>query len=88
MDNEISIWNGFPVHGDVKELDIIVESDGFINLGKEDIIEVLSASGENYVATGTGEKINDAFDNAVANLPCSLDNINNLLISFHCSKKN
>lgn len=87
MDNKTSFWNGLPVVGDVKELDYIVESNGFINLSKEDIIEVLSASGENYVVTGTGEKINDAFDNAVANLPCNLDSINNLLISFHCSKE-
>lgn len=85
--NNTSTWNGFPVHGDVKELDRIIESDGFVNLGKEDIIEVLSAAAENYVATGTGDRINEAFDSAVGNLPCNLDNVKKLLISFHCSKE-
>ena len=27
MNNEISIWNGYPVHGDIKELDCIIESE-------------------------------------------------------------
>ena len=32
MNNEISIWNGYPVHGDIQELDRIVESEGLITL--------------------------------------------------------
>ncbi|MDE6071656.1 MAG: hypothetical protein K2G53_03790 [Muribaculaceae bacterium] len=28
MNNEISIWNGYPAHGDIQELDRIVESEG------------------------------------------------------------
>ena len=26
MNNGITIWNGYPVHGDIKELDRIIES--------------------------------------------------------------
>lgn len=28
MSNEISTWNGYPVHGNIKELDRIIESEG------------------------------------------------------------
>jgi len=38
MEQNISQWNGFAIHGDVKELDRIVESKGSINLDKDDII--------------------------------------------------
>lgn len=30
MNNGITIWNGYPVHGDIKELDRIIESEGLI----------------------------------------------------------
>ena len=49
MNTEISTWGGYAVHGDVKELDRIVESTGLINLDKEDIIKVLSSDGEIFV---------------------------------------
>ena len=43
MQIKISEWNGYPVHADVKELDRIVESEYFVNLDQDDIINVLSA---------------------------------------------
>ena len=52
MNTEISTWGGYAVHGDVKELDRIVESTGLINLDKEDIIKVLSSDGEIFVTYG------------------------------------
>ena len=52
MNNEISIWNGYPVHGDIKELDRINKSDGLINLDKDDVANVLSAEGESHVTSG------------------------------------
>lgn len=87
MTNSQTIWNGYPVHGAAKELDNIVESTGFIPLAKEDIIEVLSADGENYVVTGVNANISSAFSEAVDNLPCKMDNVNTLLIDFFCGRK-
>jgi len=80
----ISLWNGYAVHGDVRELDHIVESRGFINLDKNDIIETLSKDGENYVATGCDANIGDAFSAAVADLPGTIEKVNKLLIQFQC----
>ena len=82
MDIEHSNWNGYDVYGDIKELDAIVESNGFINLDKDDVVEVLSAEGENYVTTGIDNQIDDAFTKAINGLPYSIDKITSLLISF------
>lgn len=53
MITQYETWNGYAVHGDVKELDAIVESTGFIELDKEDVVSILSADGENCVISGT-----------------------------------
>lgn len=87
MTTEHSNWKGYDVDGDIRELDAIVESTGFINLDKDDVIEVLSAEGENCVATGTGNLIDEAFTKAVNELPYSINKINSLLISFHCGHR-
>lgn len=83
MTTEHSNWNGYDVYGDIAELDAIVESTGFINLDKDDVIGVLSAEGENYVTTGTANHIDEAFTNAINGSPYSIDKVNSLLISFH-----
>lgn len=85
--NNISIWNGYPVHGDIKELDRLVESDGFICLNKDDIMDVLSADGTSYIITGIGDILGEAFNNAVNDLPCKIDPINKLLIDFCCGTR-
>ncbi len=82
MNNGISIWNGYPVHGDIKELDRIVESEGFINLDKDDVINVLSAEGESHVTSGVNFKLGEAFNEAVNALPCKVDKVEELLIVF------
>lgn len=87
MDTELSNWNGYDVYGDIKELDAIVESNGFINLDKDDVIGVLSAEGENWITTGTDSKVEEAFTKAINELPYSIDKIKSLLISFHCGKR-
>lgn len=87
MTTENSNWKGYDVDGDIRELDAIVESTGFINLDKDDVIEVLSAEGENCVTTGTDNGIDKAFTKAVNGLPYTPDKINSLLISFHCGDR-
>ena len=82
MKKGLSTWDGYAVYGDINELDAIVESQGFINLDKDDVIGVLSAEGENWVTTGTGNRIDEAFKKAINELPCPLDKITSLLISF------
>lgn len=87
MSNSQSIWNGCAVHGDIKELDYIVESVGFISLNKEDILEVLSVDGKNYVVSGVNTSISKAYQNAVNKLPCKIDKVNALIIDFFCGNK-
>ena len=87
MTTEHSNWKGYDVDGDIRELDAIVESTGFINLDKDDVIGVLSADGENCVTTGMDNLIDEAFTKAVNELPYSIDKLNSLLISFHCGDR-
>lgn len=82
MTTEHSNWKGYDVCGDITELDAIVETTGFINLDKDDVIGVLSAEGENCVTTGTDNRIDEAFTKATKELPYSIDKITNLLINF------
>ena len=84
MGNEISIWNGYQVYGNVTELDNIVEANGLIRLDKEDIINTLSENGKNYVAVGIDSNITDAFNIAMKDIPCMIKNIKNLLICYQC----
>ena len=87
MTKKISEWNGYPVHGDVKELDRIIESDHFFNLDQDDIINVLSAEGNNYVTFAINANLGDAFNAAINSLPCKLDKVNSLLFDFFCGNK-
>ena len=82
MNTEISTWGGYAVHGDVKELDRIVESTGLINLDKEDIIKVISSDGEIFVTYGSNANLSEAFKEAFDRLPCKSLQINKLLIEF------
>lgn len=82
MNNGITIWNGYPVHGDIKELDRIIESEGLITLDKDDIFNVLSAEGESHVISGVNSKLGEAFNEAVNALPCKVDKVEELLIDF------
>lgn len=82
MKKEHSTWNGFTVNGDVNELVAIIESTGFINLNKDDVIGVLSAEGENWITTGTDIQLDEAFTKATNGFPFSVDRITSLLISF------
>lgn len=82
MKKEFSSWNGYIVHGDVMELNAIIDSIGFINLDNEDVVSVLSADGENWVTTGVANLIAEAFDKAVDGLPYFVNKARNLLIDF------
>ena len=82
MNNEISIWNGYPVHGDIKELDRIIESEGLITLDKDDVASVLSTEGESYVTSGVNADLGEAFNEAVNALPCKVDKVDELLVDF------
>ncbi|MDE6097827.1 MAG: hypothetical protein K2G24_02960 [Muribaculaceae bacterium] len=82
MNNGISTWNDYPVHGEIKELDRIVESEGLITLDKDDVINVLSAEGESHVTSGVNSKLGEAFNEAVNALPCKVDKVEELLIDF------
>ena len=87
MTKEISEWNGYPVYGDIRELDRIANTDGFIHLDKEDIISVLSAEGENYLISSVNDSLVEAFSEALNSLPCKVDKLNNLMIYFRYGNK-
>ena len=87
MSNEISTWNGYPVHGNIKELDRIIESEGIITLDKDDIVNLLSAEGESHVTSGVDANLGEAFNEAVNALPCKVDKVEELLIDFRFGNK-
>ncbi len=82
MDTEYSKWNGYYIHGDIKELDRIIESEGIITLDKDDIVNLLSAEGESHVTSGVDANLGEAFNEAVNALPCKVDKVEELLIDF------
>ncbi len=87
MSNELPMWNGYPIHGNVTELDGIIEAPGFIKLNKDDIESVLSSDGENFVTTGTDADLSEALNKAINDLPCKIGNVNKLLIDFRFGSK-
>ena len=87
MENQISNWNGFNVHGDTSELDKIVEHSGMISLDLNDITNTLSASRENYITVGLGANIPEAFKSAVDRLPIPISKVEKLIIQFYIGEK-
>lgn len=88
MNNGITIWNGYPVHGDIEELDRIVEAEGLITLDKDDVVNVLSTEGESYVTSGVNASLGKAFNEAVNALPCKVDKVEELLIELRfCNRQ-
>lgn len=87
MKKNESIWNGYSVIGNTKELDYIVKSEGLITLDYDDIIDTLSASGNNYVASGRAYTLSGAFKSAIDNLPTTLKNAKSMLVQFICGMK-
>ncbi|MDE7343067.1 MAG: hypothetical protein K2N19_03505 [Muribaculaceae bacterium] len=77
MNNGISIWNGYPVHGDIKELDRIIEWGA---VSQNYIFNLLSAEGESHVTSGVNARFVEAFNEAVNALPCKVDKVEELLI--------
>lgn len=85
-ENEI-IWNDYFIIGDTKELDFIVKSEGQINLDYDDIIDTLSASGNNYVVSGIAVSLIRAFKSAFGKLTTTLKNTKRILMQFVCGTK-
>lgn len=84
MAGEFITYNGYHLYSEVTELDNIVEANGIIRLDKEDIINTLSEKGKNYIAVGIDSNITDAFNIALKDIPCKIENIKNLLICYQC----
>lgn len=87
MENQISNWNGFKIHGDTSELDRIVEHSGMISLDFNDITNTLSASGENYITVGIGTNIPEALKSALDRLPITISKVEKLMIQFYIGAK-
>lgn len=82
-----SIWNGYTVHGDAEELDLMADETGMVNLDNDNIIHVLSDGGESYVTTGVSANISEALREAVDKLPYNIDKVNKMLVNFRCGVK-
>lgn len=87
MENQISNWNGFQIHGDTSELDRIIEHSGMISLDFNDITSTLSASGENYITVGIGANIPEALKSALDRLPITISKVEKLMIQFYIGAK-
>ena len=84
MEN-VSIWSGFNVNGDVTEIEAIVSTPGLIALDRDDIVSVLEAEGESFVVTGTGVTLEAALDSALANVHVKRETITDLVIAVWCN---
>lgn len=82
METDKSIWNGFAVCGDTKELDFIVESESYINLDKYDIISTFSDDGLNYIVSGIGGSFGEALKIAMQKLPGDIGKVSRILVHF------
>lgn len=87
MKENETTWNGYPVHGNTSLLDYIVESEGYINLDKDDLVNTLSESGQNYVASGQADDLAKAFTEVVAELSDHFHNASKILIQFICGSR-
>lgn len=76
------MWNGYSVHGDTTLLDYIVKSEGYINLDRDDIVNTLSESGDNYAASGQATTLSKAFSDCVSQLSDHFHNALKILIQF------
>ncbi len=80
-------WEGYEVHGDPSELDYIVEHSGFISLGRQDLVDTLSAGGDTYVSVGQGESLASAFSDAFGGLPDDGARVQKLVIQFYADAR-
>lgn len=83
MNSNPTEWNGYPVHGDITLLDYIVESDGYINLDKDDIVNTLSMYSQNYVVSCRADNLADAFTECVSKLSDSFCNAKKSLFNLY-----
>ena len=88
MNNETTEWNGYAINGDNAELDAIITSPhGMLSLDKNDVESVLSCGGENWVVTAIGSDFATTFDDALKSLPCRINDVKSILISFGFGSK-
>lgn len=88
MNTETNEWNGYAINGDNAELDAIITSPhGMLSLDKNDVESVLSCGGENWVVTATGSDFVATFNDALKSLPCRINDVNSILISFGFGSK-
>lgn len=82
--NETSVWCGFNIHGNSLELDYILESPTTSN---NDVFNVLSKNGQNWIVSRAGNNFGDTFNDAVSGLPHCLNKIERVLIFISCNNR-
>lgn len=82
---KLSTWKGYPVIGDVAEIDAVVSTPGYIALDRDDILSILEADGESFVLTGSGATLEAAWEVALANVQMGPGNITDLAVAVWCN---
>ena len=88
MNTETNEWNGYAINGNTAELDAIMTSHhGLLSLDKSDVESVLSCGGENWIVTEIGSDFATTFNDALKSLPCKINDVKSVLISFEFGSK-
>lgn len=82
--NETSVWCGFNIHGNSLELDYILKSP---TTSRNDVFNVLSKNGQNWIVSRAGNNFGDTFSDAVSELPHCLNKIERVLIFISCNNR-
>ncbi len=72
----------FDIIGDISYIDKVIQTRGFINIGVDDVTSTLSTETVNYVTVATCDKIADALEQSVENLPVTHNNIARMLLQI------
>ena len=78
---QFSTWEGYPITGDVTEIDAVVSTPGLIALHRDDILSTLEEDGESFVLTGYVATLEAALEAALANMQLNPENITALSIA-------
>ena len=82
-------YEDYQIVGDTAEIDRIINTCGFINLGVSDIVSTLSKESVNYVTVGSADDegcIANALKVAIGKLPIEIGNVSKLLFNIWMPK--
>lgn len=81
----------FRIAGNAEAIIEIVHKHGIIDIGRDDILTALTATGTNYVVTGMGHgesRIENALDAAIGQLTIPIESVKTMIINIYTDTRN